>query len=81
MAGGKVGEPANRGLVEISFGEVVVARKGVRDPAYSEEAASDVMRQAFIPIRVDVGVGRGSATVWTCDLTSEYIAINADYRS
>lgn len=81
MAVGKAGEPANRDLMEISFGEVVVARKGVRDPAYSEEAASDVMRQAFIPIRVDVGVGRGSATVWTCDLTSEYIAINADYRS
>jgi len=81
MAVGKAGEPAERDRLEISFGEVRVARKGQRDPDYSEVAASKVMKQPFIPIAVDVGVGKGRARVWTCDLTAEYIAINADYRS
>jgi glutamate N-acetyltransferase/amino-acid N-acetyltransferase len=81
MGVGKAGEPADRDRLTISFGDIRVAHKGQRDPDYSEEAATKVMKQSFIPIKVDVGIGKGKATVWTCDLTAEYIAINADYRS
>ncbi len=81
MAVGKAGEPADRDSLTIGFGDVTVAKNGQRAKNYSEEAAAAVMKKSFIPILVDVGVGKGSATVWTCDLTAEYIAINADYRS
>jgi glutamate N-acetyltransferase/amino-acid N-acetyltransferase len=81
MAVGKAGEPADRDKLTISFGEVTVAKNGQREKNYSEAAAAAVMKNAFIPIHVDVGIGKGSSTVWTCDLTAEYIAINADYRS
>jgi glutamate N-acetyltransferase/amino-acid N-acetyltransferase len=81
MAVGKAGEKADRDRLAISFGDIRVAVNGERDPDYSEEAASAVMRQEDIPIRVDLGIGGGRATVWTCDLTKEYVAINGDYRS
>lgn len=81
MAVGKSGEPADRDLLEISFGDVRVAVEGERDPGYSEEAASAVMKNDKIPVRVDLGLGSGKATVWTCDLTKEYVEINGDYRS
>jgi glutamate N-acetyltransferase/amino-acid N-acetyltransferase len=81
MAVGKAGEPANRDRLAIWFGELRVAAKGERDPRYSEEAASGYMKRSDIAISVDVGVGKASDTVWTCDLTHDYIAINADYRS
>jgi glutamate N-acetyltransferase / amino-acid N-acetyltransferase len=81
MAVGKAGEPADRDLLTIRFGDVRVAHRGERDPDYSEEAASAYMRGDEISIGVDIGIGRGKATVWTCDLTKEYIAINGDYRS
>lgn len=81
MAVGKAGEPADRDLLSIWFGDIRVAFEGERDPGYSEEQASDYMRRDEISIRVDLGLGRGSATVWTCDLTKEYVAINGDYRS
>jgi glutamate N-acetyltransferase/amino-acid N-acetyltransferase len=81
MAVGKAGEPAERDRLSIWFGDVRVAAAGARDPDYSEEAASAVMRRPEIAIRVDLGLGRGKATVWTCDLTKEYVAINGDYRS
>jgi glutamate N-acetyltransferase/amino-acid N-acetyltransferase len=81
MAIGKAGEPADRDRVSISFGTVRVAHRGQRDPGYDEAAASDVMRKDFIPILVELGMGKGEATVWTCDLTNEYVAINGDYRS
>ncbi len=58
-----------------------VAVNGERDPAYSEAATTAVMQQEDILIRVDIGLGSGTATVWTCDLTKEYVAINGDYRS
>ncbi|MEM0909162.1 MAG: bifunctional ornithine acetyltransferase/N-acetylglutamate synthase, partial [Pseudomonadota bacterium] len=48
---------------------------------YSEAAASAVMKQAEISLRVDLGLGDGKDTIWTCDLTKDYIAINADYRT
>ena len=81
MAVGKAGEPAERDRLAIWFGDVRVAVDGARDPDYSEEAASAVMKRPEIAIRVDLGLGRGKATVWTCDLTKEYVAINGDYRS
>lgn len=81
MAVGKAGEPADRDRLAIWFGDVRVAVDGARDPAYSEEAASAVMREADVEIRVDLGLGSGQARVWTCDLTKGYIEINGDYRS
>ncbi|KAA0698511.1 bifunctional glutamate N-acetyltransferase/amino-acid acetyltransferase ArgJ [Neorhizobium sp. P12A] len=81
MAVGKAGEAADRDRLAIWFGDVRVAVNGERDPAYSEEAASDVMKRQDIPLKVDLGLGNGKATVWTCDLTKEYVAINGDYRS
>ena len=81
MAVGKAGEPADRDLLAISFGGVMVAQNGERVPDYSEEAASRVMQADEIEILVDIGLGKGHAKVWTCDLTKEYVAINGDYRS
>ncbi len=81
MAVGKAGEPAERDRLAIWFGGVRVAVKGERDPAYSEDAASAEVEKQDIVITVDLGIGRGSDTVWTCDLTKEYIAINGDYRT
>jgi glutamate N-acetyltransferase/amino-acid N-acetyltransferase len=81
MAVGKAGEPADRDRLAIWFGDVRVAVDGERDPGYSEDAASAVMKQEEIAIRVDLGLGQGRSTVWTCDLTKEYVAINGDYRS
>ena len=81
MAVGKAGEPAERDLLKISFGDVTVAQNGERVPDYSEEAASKVMQADEIEITVDIGLGKGQAKVWTCDLTKEYVAINGDYRS
>ncbi|CCM77477.1 Arginine biosynthesis bifunctional protein argJ (Includes: Glutamate N-acetyltransferase; Amino-acid acetyltransferase) [Rhizobium mesoamericanum STM3625] len=81
MAVGKSGEMADRDRLAIWFGDVRVAVNGERDAGYSEEAATNVMRQQDIPVRVDIGLGNGTATVWTCDLTKEYVAINGDYRS
>ncbi len=81
MAVGKAGEPADRDRLAIYFGGIRVAVEGERDPAYSEDAASGAMRKDEIVIRADIGLGQGQATVWTCDLTKEYVAINGDYRS
>ena len=81
MAVGKAGEPADRDRLAIRFNNVTVAREGLRDPDYSEERASAVMREPEIEIAVSLGLGRGEATVYTCDLTHGYVAINADYRS
>lgn len=81
MAIGKSGAPADRDLLRIHFGEVEVARDGWVSPDYSEDAAAAHMRGENIVIRVDLGLGKGASTVWTCDLTHGYIEINADYRS
>lgn len=81
MAVGKAGEKADRDLLAIWFGDIRVAVNGERDPAYSEEAASAVMKAQDIAIKVEIGLGSGKATVYTCDLTKEYVEINGDYRS
>jgi len=81
MAVGKSGAEADRDRLAIRFGDIVVARDGFRAPDYSEEAASAYMKNQELVVGVDLGLGGGSATVWTCDLTHGYIDINADYRS
>ena len=81
MAVGKAGEAADCDKLAIRFGEIVVAKEGGVAPGYREEQGAAYMKHAELEIAVDVGVGEASATVWTCDLTKEYIAINADYRS
>ena len=81
MAVGKAGEEADRDRLAIWFGDVRVAVNGERDPNYSEEAASAVMKNDDIQLIVDLGIGKGKATMWTCDLTKQYVAINGDYRS
>lgn len=81
MAVGKSGEPADRDKLSISFGDIRVAHKGMRDPAYSETATSSYMKNEDIRIVADIGLGQSTATVWTCDLTKEYVEINGDYRS
>ena len=81
MAVGKAGEPADRDRLAIWFGDIRVAVDGERDPDYSEQQASIYMKNDEIRILVDLGIGRGKATVWTCDLTKDYVAINGDYRS
>jgi len=81
MAVGKAGEPADRDLLSIRFGDLRVAHRGARDPNYDEATASAYMKREEIVIGVDIGLGQGEARVWTCDLTEGYISINADYRS
>jgi glutamate N-acetyltransferase / amino-acid N-acetyltransferase len=81
MAVGKAGEKAERDKLDIFFGKTRVAHQGLRDPGYDEATTSAYMKRDSIEITADLGIGRGSATVWTCDLTKEYIAINGDYRS
>ena len=81
MAVGKSGEAANRDKLAIRMGGVDVAKNGVAVPGYDETPVARHMKGQDIDIEVDVGVGKGRATVWTCDLTYEYIRINADYRS
>lgn len=81
MAVGKSGAAADRDRLSIRFGDIEVAKDGWRSPDYSEEAAAAHMKGQNITIGVDLGLGDGKATVWTCDLTHGYIEINADYRS
>ena len=81
MAVGKAGEKADRDRLRIAIGDTVVAVDGQRRPDYDEAPVATYMKGRDIELSVDLGVGRGKATVWTCDLTHGYISINADYRS
>ena len=81
MAVGKSGAPADRDSLTIWFGDLLVAEKGWVAPTYSEDEAAGYMKKQELSIRVDLGIGGGTAVVWTCDLTHGYISINADYRS
>jgi len=81
MAVGKAGEAADRDKLEIIIGGQKVTEHGMAAPEYDEAACSRHLKGQEIMISVDVGVGEGTATVWTCDLTHGYIDINADYRS
>ena len=81
MAVGKSGEEADRDKLKISIGGIAVAEKGMVVAGYDEAPVTAHMKGQEIDIDVDLQIGKSSATVWTCDLTHEYIAINADYRS
>ena len=81
MAVGKAGEPADRDKLSISFGGVEVARDGLVVEGYDETPVAVHLKGSDIDIAIDLGLGSGRATVWTCDLTHGYISINADYRS
>jgi glutamate N-acetyltransferase/amino-acid N-acetyltransferase len=81
MAVGKSGEAADRDRLAIAIGGKSVARNGMRDPNYDEAALKPHMQGREIAIAVDIGIGKGRATVWTCDLTHRYIDINGSYRS
>jgi glutamate N-acetyltransferase/amino-acid N-acetyltransferase len=79
---GKSGEAADRDRLSIWFGDIQVAREGMRHPDYQDAAGADYLKRLEIEIRVDAGTGGpGRAAVWASDLTHDYIAINADYRS
>ncbi|PCI52028.1 MAG: bifunctional ornithine acetyltransferase/N-acetylglutamate synthase [Alphaproteobacteria bacterium] len=81
MAVGKAGEAADRDALEIIIGGQKVTEHGTAVPTYDEAACTRHLQGQEIELSVDVGVGQGTATVWTCDLTHGYIDINADYRS
>ena len=81
MAVGKSGERADRDRLAIAIGGVTITEDGQARPDYDETPVAAHMRGDEISIQVDIGIGRGRATVWTCDLTHGYIDINADYRS
>jgi glutamate N-acetyltransferase / amino-acid N-acetyltransferase len=78
---GKSGASAQRDRLTITFGDILVAEKGWRNPKYREEEGAAYMKQPELVIGVDLGIGMAKRTVWTCDLTARYIEINADYRS
>ncbi len=81
MAVGKTGEPADRDKLSISMGGVPITEWGVVREDYVEDPVAEHMKGQNVHIAIDIGLGRGKARVWTCDLTHGYITINADYRS
>lgn len=81
MAVGKSGEWADRDKLQVWLGDQCCTQDGARAPDYDEAKAKAYFKGDHIIIRADVGVGDGCSTVWTCDLTEQYIRINADYRS
>jgi glutamate N-acetyltransferase/amino-acid N-acetyltransferase len=81
MAVGKAGEPADRDKLSIAIGGTWMARRGAVVAGYDETPVVAHMKGHEIAIRVDLGLGAGAATVWTCDLTHGYIDINGSYRS
>jgi glutamate N-acetyltransferase/amino-acid N-acetyltransferase len=81
MAVGKAGEPADRDKLGIAIGGTWMAREGSVVAGYDEAPVVAHMKGREIEIIADLGLGRGKATVWTCDLTHGYIDINGSYRS
>lgn len=81
MAVGKAGEPAKRDRLSIRFGGIEVARSGAAADDFDEAPIAAHLAGDEIDLAVDLAIGEGRATVWTCDLTHQYISINADYRS
>ncbi|MEW6098156.1 MAG: bifunctional glutamate N-acetyltransferase/amino-acid acetyltransferase ArgJ [Pseudomonadota bacterium] len=74
-------EDLDQGRIDLHLDDVHVATQGGRHPSYREEDGQRVMKQSEITVRVGLGRGAASATVWTCDLSHDYVSINADYRS
>lgn len=78
---GKSGAAAERDKLTIRFGDILVAKNGWRNPDYKEEDGASYMQQPELVFAVDLGLAKAKRSVWTCDLTARYVAINADYRS
>jgi len=81
MAVGKSGEPADRDKLSVGVGGTWMARDGGVVPGYDEAPVVAHMKGREIGIAVDLGLGKGTGTAWTCDLTHGYIDINGTYRS
>jgi len=81
MAVGRADEPMSRERLSVRFGDLWAAQDGAIAAAYDEAKMSAYMKQPELEVGVDVGVGRGEAVIWTCDLTKRYVEINGDYRS
>ena len=81
MAVGKSGEKADRDRLQIRIGGITITDQGQVVDGYDEAPVAEHMTGQEIAIELEVGVGNGTAKVWTCDLTHGYITINADYRS
>ena len=81
MAVGRADEPVDRDAMSVRFGPLVAAQDGLVSPTYNEAKMSAYMKKKELEVSVDVGKGRGSASIWTCDLTKRYVEINGDYRS
>jgi glutamate N-acetyltransferase / amino-acid N-acetyltransferase len=81
MAVGKAGEPADRDKLSIRFGDCWVAQSGLASDGYDEAPVAAHLKGSEISVGVELGLGEGRATIWTCDLTHGYISINAEYRS
>jgi glutamate N-acetyltransferase / amino-acid N-acetyltransferase len=81
MAVGRAGEKVDQNRLSISIGGIQIAAEGGPVPNYDEAPVAEYMKGREIRIAVDIGIGPGRATVWTCDLTHRYIEINASYRS
>ena len=81
MAVGKAGATADRDSLTIRFGDLLVAERGQISSSYGEEAGASYMKRDRIAVNVDLGLGNGTARIWTCDLTNAYVDINASYRS
>jgi glutamate N-acetyltransferase/amino-acid N-acetyltransferase len=81
MAVGKAGEPADRDKLSIGIGGVWMAKDGAVVPGYDEAPVVAHMQGLEVEIAIDIGLGKGRATAWTCDLTHGYIDINGSYRS
>ncbi len=81
MAVGKAGQPADRDKLRIWFGDILVAEHGAVAVDYDEQTTADYMKNERINLHVDLAIGTGDFTMWSCDFTHDYIRINADYRS
>ena len=81
MAVGKSGQKVDRDSLAISIGGLPITAEGKLAPDYDEASVTLHLKGREVEIGVDIGIGKGAATVWTCDLTHSYIDINADYRS
>jgi len=81
MAVGRADEPVDRDSMSVRFGPHWAAQDGLVSPTYDEAKMSAYMKRKELEVTIDVGVGRASSTMWTCDLTKRYVEINGDYRS
>jgi glutamate N-acetyltransferase/amino-acid N-acetyltransferase len=81
MAVGRADEPVDRDKISVRFGPHWAAQDGLISPTYDEAKMSAYMKNQELEVAVDVGVGRASSVMWTCDLTKRYVEINGDYRS